>query len=143
MTSKAIRSRKSRLNRRIIREKDRKKRNEFFIFFIILVLISIPILLYLRNRIEYVRYQYEIEELKSRKQILIKNAIYLEAERSYLESPRMIEDQARRDLYLKEQGDGGCLVVVRVHPDNEQGKHLLTESKSQDAEQAAMKAGWN
>lgn len=130
MTSKAISLRKSRLNRAVVREKDHGKRKEFLLFFALLILISIPVLLYLWNRIEYVRYQYEIKDLRHRRQVLIKNEDYLETEKSYLESPRLIEEQARRDFSLKAQGEGGCLVVVRIQPERDQRKHLLTEKKN-------------
>jgi len=129
MTSKALASRKSRLNIQIVREKDQKKMYELLILFILLVLISIPVLLYLRNRIEYVKYQYEITELKHRKKVLLKNEMYLETEKAFLESPCLLEKLAGENLSLKSQNEGGCVVVVRVQEGIKDRNSLLTDKK--------------
>jgi cell division protein FtsB len=136
MTSKGIASRRRKLNSQIVREKDQKKMYELLFFFIILILISVPVLLYLWNRIEYVRYQYEITDLKQRKQILIRNEKYLETEKAMLESPRMIEEQARKDPSLKSQDGEGHLIIVRVQEEEKYGNSLLTKKRTvSDAEQ--------
>lgn len=136
MTSKGIASRRRKLNSKIVREKDQKKMYELLFFFIILILISVPVLLYLWNRIEYVRYQYEITDLKHRKQILIKNEMYLETEKAMLESPLQIEEQARKNLCLKSQDGKRHLIIVRVHEEEKYGNSLLTKKRSvSDAEQ--------
>jgi len=130
MTSKGIASRRRKLNARIVREKDQKKMYELFFFFVVLVLISVPVLLYLWNRIEYVRYQYEITDLEHRKQILIKNEMYLETEKALLESPLQIEEQARRNLSLKTQDEAGRLIIVRVREKEQYGNSLLTKRRA-------------
>lgn len=100
-------------------------------FFLISLLISIPVLLYLMNRIEYVRYEYEIKELKERKQLLQMQQQYLEVEKASLEDPLLIEKKARRDLSLVSQEEGGYLVVVQFRPPH-RGKEILIAEKRPD-----------
>ncbi len=129
MTSRVLTSGKSRINKTIVRERDRKKTYDLLILFILLVLVSVPGLLYLRNRIEYVRYQYRITELEHKKKILLTNEKYLETEKALLESPRRLEEQARTRYSLAPQNEGGPLIVVRVRETRKDGPYLLTERK--------------
>ncbi len=129
MTSRVLASGKSRINKTIVRERDRKKTYDLFILFVLLVLVSVPGLLYLRNRIEYVRYQYKITELKHQKKILLTNEKYLETEKALLESPRRLEEQARGRFLLSPQNEGGPLIVVRLRQIKKKGPYLLTEKK--------------
>ncbi len=127
MTSKATKMRKSKLNSRVIKENDKKNKRELLSFFLICILISIPILLYLMNRIEYVRIEYEIKELKARKQVLQADQKYLEVEKATLEAPHSIEKKARKELSLISQDEGGYLVIVQLKPLPHEKETLIAE----------------
>lgn len=140
MTSKAIKRRKKQLNSRVIRENDRGSKWDFLFVFLICILISIPILLYLMNQIEYVRYEYEIKELKHRMQMLQKQQRCLDLEKATLGSPLLIEKTARKKLSLIGQDEGSFMVVVSYKSDNpryEKG----TQEKSSDMVAQKIKKG--
>lgn len=130
MTSKAIKRRKKQLNSRVIRENDKKSKWDFLFFFLICILISIPVLLYLMNRIEYVRFEYEIKELKHRKQMLQKQQKCLDLEKSTLETPLLIEERARKDLSLISQDEGACMVVVSFKSQELQHEKMAQKKSS-------------
>ncbi len=104
------------MNSKVIRENDRGSKWDFLFFFLICILISIPVLLYLMNQIEYVRYEYEIKELKHRMQMLQKQQKCLDLEKATLAAPLLIEKTARKKLSLIGQNEGSFTVVVSYKP---------------------------
>jgi cell division protein FtsL len=130
MTSKAIKRRKKQLNSRVIREHDQRSKWDFLFFFLICILISIPVLLFLMKQIEYVRYEYEIKELKHQKQMLQKQQKCLDLEKATLSTPLLIEETARKELSLIGQDEGTFMVVVSFRPQDPQYEKVAQEESS-------------
>ena len=108
-------------------------------FFLICILVSIPVLLYLMNRIEYVRYEYEIKELKQCRQKLQRDQKYLDLQKASLETPYLIEEKARRELSLISHDEGGHLVVVHFEHEDRNKENLAGEHQPELVAQKRQK----
>jgi len=83
-----------------VKERDRAKARELREFLFYGAAIVVPLLVYVWQRVEFLRASYEVEELKKQRQQLQEQNKQLGVERSFLLSPDRIERLARKELGL-------------------------------------------
>ncbi|MCZ6671174.1 MAG: cell division protein FtsL [Acidobacteria bacterium] len=89
-----------RMNVKMIRDRDRKKSRDLIVFFLVSLALLIPVILYVRQRMEFMRVSYRLEELsKERKSLQDMNRKLL-VERAQLNALDRVERIALEDLGL-------------------------------------------
>ena len=88
------------MNARLVRERDRRMTRDLLKFLLISAALLIPFLLYVRQRMEYMRVSYRLEELTREQRRLQEENRQLRVERSYLRAPDRVERIARDELGL-------------------------------------------
>ena len=88
------------INARLVKEKDRARARELRRLLFCGAAIVVPLLVYVWQRVEFLRVSYEVEALKKERQQLQEQNKQLTVERSFLLSPDRIERLARKELGL-------------------------------------------
>jgi len=88
------------INARMVKEKDRARAKELRRLLICGAAILVPLLVYVWQRVDFLRVSYEVEALKKERQELQEKNKHLSVERSFLMSPDRIERMARKELGL-------------------------------------------
>lgn len=88
------------LNARLVREKDRARARELRWLLLGCAAIALTLLVYVWQRVDFIRLSYEVEELKREVQEQRELNEALRVERSHRRSPDRIEGLARRRLGL-------------------------------------------
>ena len=88
------------INARLVKEKDRARARELRKLLFYGAAIAVPLLVYVWQRVEFLRMSYEVEELKRERQQLQEQNKQLGVERSFLLSPDRIERLARKEIGL-------------------------------------------
>jgi cell division protein FtsL len=88
------------LNARLVREKDRARARELRRLAFYGAVIVVPLLVYVWQRVEFIRLSYSVEALGRQRQQLQERGKELTVERSLLLAPDRIESVARRQLGL-------------------------------------------
>jgi cell division protein FtsL len=91
-----------RLNARLVRERDRARARELRLFVLCGAAILVPLLLYVWQRVDFIRVSYRVEEMKKTRQALRETREQLTVERSFLVAPDRIEKEARLRLGMSE-----------------------------------------
>ena len=99
MKSRAERPRLQ-INARLVKERDRARARELRLLLLCGAAIVIPLLGYVRQRVEFIRLSYKVERLSKERQDLQEINKQLTVERSLLLSPDRIDKVARRQLGL-------------------------------------------
>jgi len=99
MKSRAERPRLQ-INARLVKERDRVRARELRLLLLCGAAIVIPLLCYVRQRVEFIRLSYKVERLSKERQDLQEVNKQLTVERSLLLSPERIDKVARRQLGL-------------------------------------------
>lgn len=113
-----------RMNVKMIRDRDRKKSRDLIVFFLVSLALLIPVILYVRQRMEFMRVSYRLEELsKERKNLQDMNRKLL-VERAQLNALDRVERIALEDLGLV--ANHPCEILTSWNPakpadDREQG----------------------
>lgn len=90
------------INARMVKEKDRARARELRRLLICGAAILVPLLVYVWQRVDFLRISYQVEALKKERQELQEKYKHLSVERSFLMSPDRIERMARKELGLVE-----------------------------------------
>ena len=98
--SHAASSLRLQINARLVKEKDRARARELRRLLLCGAAIVVPLLVYVWQRVEFLRVSYEVEAFKRERQQLQEQNKQLTVERSFLLSPDMIERLARKELGL-------------------------------------------
>jgi len=88
------------INARMVKEKDRARAKELRRLLICGAAILVPLLVYVWQRVDFLRVSYQVEALKKERQELQEKNKHLSVERSFLMSPDRIERMARKELGL-------------------------------------------
>ena len=88
------------INARMVKEKDRARAKELRRLLICGAAILVPLLVYVWQRVDFLRVSYRVEALKKERQELQEENKHLSVERSFLMSPDRIERMARKELGL-------------------------------------------
>src|SRR5262249_30302123 len=88
------------INARLVKERDRARARELRKLVLYGAAIVVPLLVYVWQRVEFLRISYEVEGLKKERQQLQDQNKQLGVERSFLLSPDRIERVARKELGL-------------------------------------------
>ncbi len=88
------------INARLVKEKDRARARELRRLLLCGAAIVVPLLVYVWQRVEFLRVSYEVEALKKERQLLQEQSKQLTVERSFLLSPERIERLARKEIGL-------------------------------------------
>ena len=96
-------SQRLRINARLIRERDRKTSRDLILLVLISSFLLLPLLLYVRQRMEFVRSGYRPESLTRELNQLEDRNRQLLVERASLRSLERVEKIARKNLGLVEQ----------------------------------------
>ena len=88
------------INARLVKEKDRARARELRRLLLCGAAIVVPLLVYVWQRVEFLRVSYEVEALKKERQQMQEQNKQLTVERSFLLSPDRIERLARKELGL-------------------------------------------
>jgi cell division protein FtsL len=88
------------INARLVKEKDRARSRELRLLLLCCAAIAIPLLVYVRQRVEFIRVSYRLERLSKERQDLQEINKQLTVERSLLLSPDRIDRVARKQLGL-------------------------------------------
>jgi cell division protein FtsL len=88
------------INARLVKEKDRARARELRRLLLYGAAIVVPLLVYVWQRVEFLRVSYKVEALKKERQQLQEQNKQLGVERSFLLSPDRIERLARKELGL-------------------------------------------
>jgi len=88
------------INARLVKEKDRARARELRRLLLCGAAIVVPLLVYVWQRVEFLRVSYEVEALKKERQQIQEQNKQLTVERSFLLSPDRIERLARKELGL-------------------------------------------
>ncbi len=88
------------LNARLVREKDRARAHELRKLALYGAAIVVPLLVYVWQRVDFIRLSYKVEALNRERQELQERSKQLTVERSLLLSPDRIERVARRQMGL-------------------------------------------
>ncbi|MEK7283359.1 MAG: cell division protein FtsL [Acidobacteriota bacterium] len=88
------------INARMVKEKDRARARELRRLVICGAAILVPLLVYVWQRVDFLRVSYEVEALKKERQELQEKNKHFSVERSFLMSPDRIERMARQELGL-------------------------------------------
>ncbi len=91
-----------RLNARLVREKDRARARELRRLALYGAAIVVPLLVYVWQRVDFIRLSYKVEALGKERQELVERNRQLTVERSLLLSPDRIERVARKQLGLSD-----------------------------------------
>jgi cell division protein FtsL len=91
------------INARLIRERDRKTTRDLLLLVLISSFLLLPLLLYVRQRMEFVRYGYRLEALTRELNQMEDRNRQLLVERASLRSLERVEKIARKNLGLVEQ----------------------------------------
>lgn len=128
------------INARLVKEKDRARARELRRFLIYGAAIVVPLLVYVWQRVEFLRVSYQVEALKKERQDLQEKNKHLSVERSSLMSPDRIERMARQELGLVDPppADVRRVAVIdgRINP-----VQARAGSPDGDRAQAAGRAG--
>jgi cell division protein FtsL len=100
------------LNARLVREKDRARARELRKLAVYGAVVVVPLLVYVWQRVEFIRLSYQAEALGRQRQELLERSKELTVERSLLLAPDRIESVARRQLGLTDPSPAD---VKRVH----------------------------
>lgn len=88
------------MNVKMIRDRDRKKTRDLIVFFLVSSALLVPVILYVRQRMEFMRVSYRLEALsEERKKLQDMNRKFL-VERAQLSALDRVERIAREDLGL-------------------------------------------
>ncbi len=98
--SHAASSLRLQINARLVKEKDRARARELRRLLLCGAAIVVPLLVYVWQRVEFLRVSYGVEALKKERQQLQEQNKQLSVERSFLLSPDRIERLARKELGL-------------------------------------------
>lgn len=98
--SHAASSLRLQINARLVKEKDRARARELRRLLLCGAAIVVPLLVYVWQRVEFLRVSYEVEAFKRERQQLQEQNKQLTVERSFLLSPDRIERLARKELGL-------------------------------------------
>ncbi|MBI4161394.1 MAG: cell division protein FtsL [Acidobacteria bacterium] len=101
-----------RLNAKLIRERDRKVTGDLIRFLLVGSALLVPVILYVRQRMEFVRVSYRLESLEKERQHLRDEQRRLLVERAGLRSLDRVEGIARADFGLVH--DHSCEMVGPV-----------------------------
>jgi len=88
------------INARLVKERDRARARELRRLLFCGAAIVVPLLVYVWQRVEFLRASYDVEELKKERLQLQEQNKQLGVERSFLLSPDRIERLARREMGL-------------------------------------------
>ncbi len=102
------------LNARLVREKDRARARELRRLLLACAAIAVPLLVYVWQRVDFIRVSYEIEDLERQHRLEREANEELRVERSHLRSPGRIEGLARRRLGLTEPSPQDVRRVVLI-----------------------------
>ena len=91
------------INARLIRERDRKTSRDLILLFLISSILLLPLLLYVRQRMEFVRSGYRLQALTKEMNRLEDRNRQLRVERASLRSLQRVEKIARKNLGLVDQ----------------------------------------
>jgi cell division protein FtsL len=116
------------LNQRLVRERDRSRSRELMRFVFYGAAIALPLLLYVWQRVDFLRVSYRVHALEEQSTALRKSSESLRVQRSFLMNHDRIEDLARRRLGL-----------VDPEPGNE--RRIVMEGGRFRAASAPMEAG--
>ena len=94
------------MNQRLVRERDRSRSRELLRFVLYGAAIAVPLLLYVWERVDFLRVSYKAHALEERIDALRKSSESLRVQRSYLMNHDRIEDLARRRLGLVDPEPG-------------------------------------
>ena len=84
----------------MIRDRDRKKTRDLIVFFLVSSALLIPVILYVRQRMEFMRVSYRLEELSEERKNLQDMNRKLLVERAQLSALDRVERIAMEDLGL-------------------------------------------
>lgn len=88
------------INARLVKEKDRARARELRRLLVCGAAIVVPLLVYVWQRVDFLRVSYEVEAMKNERQKLQEQNQQLTVERSFLLSPDRIEHLARKEIGL-------------------------------------------
>jgi cell division protein FtsL len=88
------------INARLVKERDRARARELRKLLFCGAAIVVPLLVYVWQRVEFLRLSYDVEELKKERLQLQEQNKQLGVERSFLLSPDRIERLARKEIGL-------------------------------------------
>jgi cell division protein FtsL len=88
------------INARLVKEKDRARARELRRLLLCGAAIVVPLLVYVWQRVDFLRVSYEVEAVKNEREKLQEQNKQLTVERSFLLSPDRIEHLARREIGL-------------------------------------------
>lgn len=88
------------INARLVKERDRARARELRRLLFYGAAIVVPLLVYVWQRVEFLRVSYDVEELKKERLQLQEQNKQLGVERSFLLSPDRIERLARKEIGL-------------------------------------------
>ena len=118
------------INARLVKERDRARARELRKLVLYGAAIVVPLLVYVWQRVEFLRVSYRVEALKRERQQLQDQNKQLGVERSFLLSPDRIERVARKELGLvdPQPSDVRRVAVVDGHINDVQAAGRRTET---------------
>jgi cell division protein FtsL len=102
------------INARLVKEKDRARARELRRLLLCGAAIVVPLLVYVWQRVDFLRVSYEVEAMKNERQKLQEQNKQLTVERSFLLSPDRIEHLARKEIGLIDPGPSDVRRVAVV-----------------------------
>lgn len=102
------------LNARLVRVRDRARARELRWLLIAAAATAVPLLMYVWQRVEFIRLSYHVEDLERQKQELVDMNERFKVERSHLRAPERVERIARRKLGLSNPQPGDVRRVVLI-----------------------------
>jgi hypothetical protein len=85
---------RKRVEQQLKRKSGRSRPSDVAVTVMASVSIALPLMFYLHQHVEMLRYGYEIDSLKERRQLLVEKQRGLRAERSSLSDLRLVEEKA-------------------------------------------------
>lgn len=103
-------------NEQLVRELDRKRHREFFWVAFLGVIVAIAVIVYAWPHFELIRLGYRMEELRERRDELVRAKHHLELQRATESDPARIESIARTELGMVYPRPEQILTVEPVGP---------------------------
>ena len=127
------------INARLVKERDRARARELRRLLFCGAAIVVPLLVYVWQRVEFLRASYDVEELKKERLQLQEQNKQLGVERSFLLSPDRIERLARKEIGLvdPQPSDVRRVAVVDGHI-NEVGARAMAGGEGGASKEGAV-----
>jgi cell division protein FtsL len=115
-------------NEQLVRELDRKRHRELFWVAFLGVVLTLAVIVYAWPHFELIRLGYRMEELRQRRDELVKMKHHLELQRATESDPARIESIARYELGMVYPGPGQMMVLEPIGAATAEGDRTRREA---------------